>query len=472
MKPLNRFIHIKILTFSILVLGVTVLLLNLSFQFIFKNYIDDSRDKDIDRVIAQIEKTVEDQVVTQEEFQLLNRLVNAYQMVVTVTLEEEVVYQSASMRKGMISAPPEGEDANQLLITKPRRALPLIPMDEENLVYKSYSIDSSDIMYQAKVGVLSNNISEIDRHFLVTMNVIFVFLFIAAIVATLFISKIISKKIVNPILSIKKQTANIYKKEYQQVSSINTDILELRELSKDVEELANELEIQENYQQQMTVDIAHELRSPLAVLRSHMEALIDKIWEPSPERLSRCYDEIIRLTTLVDDLNDLAMIERAGFYVELTKVDLKDIIKAICVNFESMYQEKDLYLKINLEDNLVMIGDSNRLKQIFINLLMNSLKYTDQGGVEIKAYKEKDDVVVEIMDTGIGMRKEQLDFIFKRFYRTDSSRSRKTGGAGIGLSIVKGLVEAHNGRIQVESQFDQGTIFKMSFSAIQENSKI
>lgn len=458
MKPLNRYIRIKFLAFSILVLGVTVLLLNLSFQFIFKNYIDDSRDKDIERVIIQIEKTVEDQVVTQEEFQLLNRLINAYHMDVTVTMEENIIYQNASMRKGMLAVPGANDRKGMLA--------PPLAIDEENLVYKSYSFDASGNNYQIRVGVVSNGISELDQRFLITMNVIFLILFIVAIIATLFISKIISKKIVTPILSIKKQTDNIYKKDYQQVSSIDSDILELSQLSKDVGELAKELEIQENYQQQMTVDIAHELRSPLAVLRSHMEALIDKIWEPSPERLSRCYDEIIRLTTLVDDLNDLATIERSGFNVELTEVKLEDIINVICTNFESMYKEKGLYLQKNLEENLMINGDSNRLKQIFVNLLMNSFKYTDQGGVEIKAYKEKDEVIVEIIDTGMGIRKEQLDFIFKRFYRTDSSRSRKTGGAGIGLSIVKGLVETHNGNMQVDSQINKGTSFKISFKAI------
>jgi len=217
------------------------------------------------------------------------------------------------------------------------------------------------------------------------------------------------------------------------------------------------LDTQESLRKRMSADVAHELRTPLATLQSHMEAMIDGIWEPDISRLKSCHEEIMRIGRMIGDLENLARFEGENLHLEKTEFELSQWAQAIVQNFEGDFQAKGVSIRLKASEQRVF-ADRDKLSQILVNLLSNALKYTDSGGMtEVCIQGDESIAELVVQDTGIGIPEEDLPYIFERFYRADKSRNRLTGGSGIGLTIAKSLVEAHNGTLSVESIFEKGT---------------
>jgi signal transduction histidine kinase len=210
---------------------------------------------------------------------------------------------------------------------------------------------------------------------------------------------------------------------------------------------------------QLTSDVAHELRTPLTCLQGNLEALIDGIWEPTAERLMSCHEETKRLTKLVEDLSALTRIEWQGIPLNKSDFDLSDLLRLVAQSFENAAREKGIAITCDNLPPLPVTADYDRIKQVFFNILSNAVKYTDAGGVVLRGrrldrlshsdYTQRCEVTVA--DTGIGIPSEDLPHIFERFYRTDKSRSRATGGSGMGLTIAAAIVQAHGGTVRAES---------------------
>jgi signal transduction histidine kinase len=242
---------------------------------------------------------------------------------------------------------------------------------------------------------------------------------------------------------------------------------ELQDLSRSINELAVELEAGERRQKQMSSDIAHELRTPLACLQGNIEAMIDGVYKPDREHLVSCYEEIIRLTNLVKDLNILTSFDWETIQLHKTGFDLAKLLRAAAGQFRAAAREKGIALNLNLIESPVN-ADYDRLKQVFMNLLSNAVQYTDSGSITVGIKKiEKTEKAektetrsgtweITVADTGIGIPESDIPHIFERFYRTDKSRSRRTGGAGIGLTIAAAIAAAHGGSISVESKSGEG----------------
>jgi signal transduction histidine kinase len=209
-------------------------------------------------------------------------------------------------------------------------------------------------------------------------------------------------------------------------------------------------------QRQFNTDVAHELRTPLTSLRGTLEALQDGVWQPTPDRLASCGEEVTRLTALVEVLSLLTNIEWEYVKLNKTSFDLAELLKAVCKQFSAAAAQKGISLKLELQTQTVY-SDYDRLRQVFVNILSNAIKYTDVGGV-IVSNNGKD---ISIADTGIGIAAEALPHIFERFYRTDVSRARATGGSGIGLTIASALIKAHGGTIVAESEPGKGSVFRV-----------
>jgi signal transduction histidine kinase len=238
---------------------------------------------------------------------------------------------------------------------------------------------------------------------------------------------------------------------------------ELAELSRSLNELAAELEAAESRQRRLGSDIAHELRTPLACLQGDLEAMIDGVYEPDRKRLESCHEEIMRLAGLVRDLGVLTGIEGesggdAPVHLRISEFDLAKLLQAAAEQFRAAAAEKGITITAQLQESPIA-ADYDRLKQVFINLLSNAVKYTDRGGIRITLGQAARPAAweVRVADTGIGIPENDLPHIFERFYRSDKSRSRSTGGAGIGLTIAAAIVHAHGGSISAESPAALGT---------------
>jgi signal transduction histidine kinase len=233
---------------------------------------------------------------------------------------------------------------------------------------------------------------------------------------------------------------------------------EISELANSFNNLAYQLQQQEIVRKNMTADIAHELRTPLATLKSHMEAFEDGIWEPIPSRLNSCTEEINRLIHLIGDLEQLTNIESPDYKLSLKEGDFKEVVFQSVEAVKGAFAQKNIELEIGNIDNSIIFMDQERMVQVIINLLSNALKYTNSGGRVIVSVMTKDKkLLVSIKDNGIGVKKKNLHRVFERLYREDPSRSRSSGGSGIGLAIVKRIVEAHKGRVWIDSIKNEGT---------------
>jgi two-component system sensor histidine kinase BaeS len=194
-----------------------------------------------------------------------------------------------------------------------------------------------------------------------------------------------------------------------------------------------------------------------------LEAMVEGLWDATPERLNSCVEEVNRLSNLIADLDRLAKLEQENLKLNIDNVDLLEITQTVCKNFEKEAYNKNI--TISQEGvNCNIKADKDRIIQVITNLLSNAIKYTQSNG-HIKVVVTDDIVngIVIVEDNGIGISKKDLSYIFERFYRTDQSRNRKTGGAGIGLTIAKSIVEAHRGKIFVESTEGKGSRFTVIF---------
>jgi signal transduction histidine kinase len=241
---------------------------------------------------------------------------------------------------------------------------------------------------------------------------------------------------------------------------------ELDGIASAVNDLSRSLSEQEALRRRLTADMAHELRTPLATLQSHLEALLDGIWQPDAERLAGLHEEILRINRLVSDLERLARYEGDPRSLRRSELDPAGLVEGIVRNHEPQFHAKGVELRFLASGSGTCLADPDRLSQAVINLLSNALKFTPAGGrVEVRVARNGQGAEIRVADSGIGIRPEDLPRVFERFYRADGSRNRATGGTGIGLSIAKAIVEAHGGAIAAASRPGEGAEFRIHLPA-------
>jgi two-component system sensor histidine kinase BaeS len=225
---------------------------------------------------------------------------------------------------------------------------------------------------------------------------------------------------------------------------------ELGQLARDFNSLALALEKNEQARRQWVADISHELRTPLTVLRGEIEALQDGVRQPNPQAIGSLHGEVLRLGRLVDDLYQLALSDLGALTYRKTEAHLDELLDQAIEPLKEEFSRKGIALQVDRPagSHLTLLADPERLHQLFGNLLENSLKYTDAGGrLDIRLETTADEAVIHFSDSAPGVTGPELDKLFDRLYRVENSRNRHTGGAGLGLSICRNIVEAHEGTI-------------------------
>jgi two-component system sensor histidine kinase BaeS len=240
---------------------------------------------------------------------------------------------------------------------------------------------------------------------------------------------------------------------------------ELRAVAQALNRLAETLEHEEEIRKQTVADLAHELRTPVNGLLARIEAAQDGVIVGS-ENLEAMHDEAVRLTRLLDDLTRLADAEQPGLLLEKHVVDLAEVARASADSFVLRFADAGIDLQLDTQPVWIE-GNADRLDQVVSNLLSNALRYTGDGGVvTVRVGRVGQQAILDVADTGPGIAPDDLRHIFTRFWRGDRSRSPATGGTGIGLAIVRELVRAHDGRIDVDSVLGKGTRFRVTFHAV------
>ena len=236
---------------------------------------------------------------------------------------------------------------------------------------------------------------------------------------------------------------------------------EMDDLIRTINEMIGRLEASFKRMAEFTADTSHELRTPLCAMRGEAEVLLSKprTSEEYQEALVHFIDEYDRLNQLISDLILLSKFDTTQ--VELRRIPLRldHLIEEMGSLFQVLAEQKGLGFEVDVHEEVILTGDKVRLQQLFTNLIDNAVKYTPRGSVRLTLKKVGDTALVKVQDTGIGISKDEQEKIFRRFYRVDKSRSKETGGIGLGLSIAEWIARAHGGRIEVESELNRGSTF-------------
>ncbi len=210
-------------------------------------------------------------------------------------------------------------------------------------------------------------------------------------------------------------------------------------------------------------NVSHELRTPIFTIQGFLETLLDgALYDKKVNRtfLQKAVRHTHNLNNLLNDLIDISMIESGQMRMSFRYFDVNEFLESIINELKSLAQSKNIELLFKpAEKNLRVFGDKEKLKQVMVNLIMNAVKYTENGYIEIGILSEGKKSKIYVRDTGIGIADTDIERIFERFYRVDKDRSREQGGTGLGLAICKHIIEAHGSKIEVESQLGKGSKF-------------
>jgi signal transduction histidine kinase len=304
--------------------------------------------------------------------------------------------------------------------------------------------------------------SENDFAFINALNSALLVAGVLAALLSLAIGGLLARRIARPIAKTAHIATRIAQGDYDVRFESRTNTRELKELAGAINHLAGELAKQESLRKQLTSDVAHELRTPLSAVSSHLEAMISGLWETTPARLQACHQELQRIGRLVADIEQLARVEGENLQLKTAPVDLLTLANLVAENMTAEAAKKDLTLQVKGAATPVK-ADKERLLQALTNLVSNAIKYTPEGGhVSLEVSATAQEGLIKVTDNGIGIPEQELPLIFERFYRTDKSRNRKTGGAGIGLTIASSIIAAHGGTITADSRVGQGSCFTIT----------
>ncbi|HET9913677.1 MAG TPA: ATP-binding protein [Anaerolineales bacterium] len=270
----------------------------------------------------------------------------------------------------------------------------------------------------------------------------------------LLLGVLLSRSLTSPIRELTQATHAVSQGDLSQQVPIRSND-ELGELGKAFNRMSAELSRSINARKQMTADIAHELRTPLSLILGHAEAVHDGVLPPTPENFEIIREEATRLEHLVNDLRILSLADAGELTMNLQVIEPERLLQEVAALYQYQTQRKNVTLDLDIDSPLSPIEvDPGRMTQVLTNILDNALRHTPEGGgVILSAREVNNQVELAIQDSGPGLRAEELERIFERFYRTDASRQREdyNGGSGLGLAIAKSIVQAHGGQVSAES---------------------
>ncbi|MEH7250357.1 ATP-binding protein [Neobacillus niacini] len=296
-------------------------------------------------------------------------------------------------------------------------------------------------------------ISQLNKHIFIASILI--------LLTILFFIFFLSKALTKPLITMKEATKKLSIGDFS-VTLPKPSNDELGELSLSIQTLANDLNYLKQERNEFLASISHELRTPLTYINGYADIARRKNLDEKDrvQYLDIIQEESQRVSSLLKELFDLTKLDQNTFSINKEQVNLNNFIRSIYERVLPAYKNKGIQLVLDCPSNILIDIDPIRFEQVLINLLDNSLKYSNETGTTlIKGVKQNGEVQITVKDQGIGIPSEDLPHIFDRLYRVDKSRSRATGGFGLGLAIVNQLVVAHGGEIKVKSQFGKGTCF-------------
>lgn len=311
-----------------------------------------------------------------------------------------------------------------------------------------------------------------EQNFINQVNSSLVFTGLIAAVVALIIGLILTRQITRPIKALVNGARQIAGGNLSHRVEIKSKD-EFGNLGQSFNAMAASLDKAETERKRIITDIAHELRTPLTVIEGTVTGIQDGVFLADKERLDAIKEQTSLLTRLTSELRDLSLAESGQLKLMLSPADLADLVRRKASQFEVKAREKTISIKLNLPQELPKINiDPPRIEQVLSNLITNAIRHTSSGGditISLQAVNKdivhkinSPSLVLSVADTGEGIAPEHLPHVFERFYRVEKSRARSEGGSGLGLAIVKQMVQAHGGKVWVESEMGKGSTFYLS----------
>lgn len=283
---------------------------------------------------------------------------------------------------------------------------------------------------------------------------------VVAIVLAIWLALQFSRRISIPLVSLTEAAGKLADKEFKYRLFIPAKD-EIGTLAKAFNSMADAIEQNEQIRNNLVADVAHELRTPVTIIRGTLESLQAGVLEPSQEVIVSLHDEVLRLSRLINELQEISLAESGKLVLNISEINPVDIVEKVVNNFKGPASAKgiEIRLAVALAEGRIE-ADYDRIVQVLANLLSNAIRHTPAGGqIEVALAESGSDLCISVTDSGPGISPEDLPYIFDRFYRGSKARSRVDGGSGLGLSIARSLVEIHHGRIEALSSPGAGSVF-------------
>ena len=338
-------------------------------------------------------------------------------------------------------------------------AINIVPIEVDNRVRGYLEVDILD-----EVALQASLQSFVFERF---VNAVIVATIISSILG-LVCGVLASRLLTNPLNKLAENARNIQDGgNSQRLATVGAK--EIQDVTHVINEMLERVQESERLRQHLVQDVAHELRTPLSVLQSHLYALLEGVYPLDHHQIAQLYDKTRLLSRLVNDLHELSQAEAKTLSLNLQPFSIDDLLHDVADVFKQFSQEKNITLTTSIADNLPSInGDEERIRQVLHNLLSNALRYTSEHGkIQLIAVYDDNQIIIRVIDNGIGIDSEHLNYIFERFYRVDSSRNRKQGGTGLGLAISMAIIQLHEGELLADSAgLGKGSEFTVILKAI------
>lgn len=348
----------------------------------------------------------------------------------------------------------------------------LANMQMTDLFQKYFAVQHMEMGSENMMGHMANSpamniaMGPLEYTFLSSVHESLIWVGLSIMAMGLAASFALARSITVPLRNLSRAAEQIAQGKFGQIVPIKTKD-EVGYLAAIFNRMSETLATSTKLRQQLFANIAHELRTPLAVIQGHLEGMVDGVIEPSKEQLSSLHEEAIRLNHLIRDLRDLSLAEVRQLELDKQPADINKLLNRAVMMLRPLAEEKEIQVGWQLAENLPeVVVDSDRISQVFYNILVNAIRYSPQKGqiritTALREIRKNLWLFVEIADNGAGITQEDVPYVFVHFYRGDKSRDRKSGGSGLGLAIVKQLVEIHGGQVAVESTLGEGSRFQV-----------